>query len=73
MPSVQVRLQSPTVATRAIVTFVLSLKLVKSYVLVMARMCASPTFMLDCENSPGVPGPRARGQGQGDKGPFLVH
>lgn len=52
-------------ATWATVTFVLSLKLVKSYILVMVKMCASPVFMLDCANSRGVPGPRCRGQGQG--------
>lgn len=59
---------SLTVALRVTVTFVLSFKLVKSYVLVIAKLCASPTFMLDCENSCGVPGPRSRGQGQTDKG-----
>lgn len=53
-----------TLATWATVTFVLSLKLVKSYVLVIATMCANPTFMLDPENSPSVPGFRSRGQGQ---------
>lgn len=51
----------------------LSLKLVKSYILAMVKMCASPEFMLDCANSPGVPGPGRRGQGQGDEHPSPVH
>ena len=59
---------SLTVAAWATVTFVLSLKLVKSWVLVIAKMCASPVFMLDYENIHGVLGPRFRGLGQSDKG-----
>lgn len=56
------------VATWATVTFVLSLKLVESYVPMTANICASLTFKLDCESSCVVPGPRARGQGQSGEG-----
>lgn len=55
---------SLTVAAWAMVTFVLSLKLVKSWVLVIAKMCASPVFILNYENSHGVLGLRFRGLGQ---------
>lgn len=53
----------PRLSLLAQVTFVLSLKLVKSYVLVTAKMYASSTFVLECEDSCGVRGPRSRGQG----------